>query len=380
MLGSGQHFGGLVRQSSLGLVRGSKKTLTGAFRMSRVAVALMLGCVAACTVPGRAEQRVAAESYLIPSSDVGIQLYIRNKRPVGTTDFGPARTVIYVNGTTQASETTFDLPLEGQSWMDYLAQHGYDVYLMDLRGYGGSSRPVEMSQPAADNAPVVRTETALRDLTTAIDHVLARRRLRSLDVIGWSWGATLAGAYAALHPDKVNRLVLYAPQWVRQGGTVGGPGPLGAYQTWTVQQGRDRLQAGTPTDRKDEMFPPAWFEQWAAAALATDPVGARMDPPVVRTPNGSLQDIRDYWFSGKAVWDPSLVKPPVLVTRGEWDEVTTQADTLGVFHALTHAAAKRLVVIGEGSHMVFIEKNRLQLFREVQSFLDEPAAQQPAAR
>jgi pimeloyl-ACP methyl ester carboxylesterase len=315
--------------------------------------------------------RIASESYLIPSADAEIQLYIRNKHLEGAKQFGAARTVLYVNGTTQASETTFDLPLEGRSWMDYLAERGYDVYLVDLRGYGRSSRPPEMSQPAQNNPAVVRTATGLTDLSTAIDHVLARRGLHSLDLIGWSWGATIAGAYATGHPEQINRLVLYAPQWIRDSGTVGAPGPLGAYQTWTVQQGRDRLQAGVPESKKDEIFPSAWFDQWTAAALATDPVGAKLDPPAVRTPNGSLQDIRDYWFAGKAVWDPSLVRAPTLVARGEWDGVTTAADTQGVFQALTNVPLKRMVVIGAGSHMVLIEKNREQLFREVQVFLDE---------
>ncbi|MFI4867844.1 MAG: alpha/beta hydrolase [Steroidobacterales bacterium] len=315
--------------------------------------------------------RIVSESYLIPTGDAGIQLYIRNKHPQGMSTFSAERTVIYVNGTTQASEFTFDLPLDGFSWMDYIAARGYDVYLVDLRGYGGSTRPPEMDQPAANNGPIVRTDTAIRDLATAIDHVLARRALHRVDVIGWSWGATIAGAYAAGNNDKVHRLVLYAPQWVREAGTVGGPGALGAYQAWTVQQGRDRLQAGTPEDKKDEVFPRAWFKQWAAAALATDPVGAAMDPPVVRTPNGSLQDIRDYWFAGKPYWDPARVTAPTLVVRGEWDGVTTLADTLGAFNALSNTRLKRMVVVGAGSHMVFIEKNREQLFREVQLFLDE---------
>jgi pimeloyl-ACP methyl ester carboxylesterase len=316
------------------------------------------------------ESKIECESYHIPSSDAGIQLYVRNKHVAGMTRFSAARTVIFVHGTTQASESAFDLPLDGLSWMDSLAAHGYDVYLVDLRGYGGSSRPPEMNQPAADNPPIVRTDTAIKDLGTAIDHVLAHRELHSLSIIGWSWGATIAGAYTAEHNDKAIRLVLYAPQWVREG-TIGGPGALGAYQTWTVQQARDRLQTGTPEGKKDELFPPAWFRQWSAAALATDPVGSTLNPPVVRTPNGSPQDMRDYWFAGKPYWDPSRVTAPTLVVRGEWDGVSTISEALGLFNVLSNARLKRMVLIGAGSHMMLIEKNREQLFREVQLFLDE---------
>lgn len=38
---------------------------------------------------------------------------------------------------------------------------------------------------------------------------------------------------------------------------------------------------------------------------------------------------------------------------------------------LVNAQPKRLVIIGEGTHGVMMEKNRMQLFREV--FLDEGA-------
>jgi len=331
-------------------------------------VLCLLGCV---TSQRSIESKLVSESYLIPSGDRGIQLYIRNKHREGMTHFSADRTVIYVNGATQASEATFDLALDGYSWMDYLAIRGYDVYFIDLRGYGRSSRPPEMHQASADHAPVVRTATAVEDLGAAIDHVLARRALQRLDLIGWSWGATIAGAYTAGHNDKIGRLVLYAPQWVRNAAAQGGEAPFGAYQAWTVQQGRDRLQAGAPAAQRDLIFPPESFQKWSAAELATDPEGAAMDPPVVRTPSGIFQDNREFWFAGKPFWDPAMVTVPTLVARGEWDEVTVMGDTLGVFAALSNARSKRMVMIGSGSHMVFVERNRKQLFQEVQMFLDE---------
>jgi hypothetical protein len=41
--------------------------------------------------------------------------------------------------------------------------------LVDVRGYGKSSRPPEMDQPAASNGPIVRTATAVKDVGTAVD-------------------------------------------------------------------------------------------------------------------------------------------------------------------------------------------------------------------
>ena len=44
----------------------------------------------------------------------------------------------------------------------------------------------------------------------------------------------------------------------------------------------------------------------------------------------------------------------------------------GLFEKLTNAPYKRRIIIGEGTHTVIMERNRMQLFREVQLFLDEP--------
>ena len=92
--------------------------------------------------------RLVTEEMMVPSSDPGIEIYVRNKRPADMTAFRPDRTVVYVHGATYPSSTSFDLPVGGISWMDYIASRGYDVYLLDLRGYGKSTRPKEMSQPA----------------------------------------------------------------------------------------------------------------------------------------------------------------------------------------------------------------------------------------
>ena len=94
------------------------------------------------------ELKLETESYLIASADPGIQLYIRNKHPAGVTSFAPDRILLYVHDATYPSETAFDLPLSGRSMMDYIAQQGFDVYLVDVRGYGASTRPPEMDQAA----------------------------------------------------------------------------------------------------------------------------------------------------------------------------------------------------------------------------------------
>lgn len=253
--------------------------------------------------------------------------------------------------------------------MDFIAQRGYDVYLVDLRGYGRSTRPPEFAKPAEENPPVVRTEVAVRDVAATVSFILKRRRLSSLDLIGWSWGAALMGRYASEHKDRVQRLVLYAPVWLHDPPST--PPTLGAYRTWTMEEARKILLTGAPDSKKSELLPSTVFEAWSAAEIATDADGAKQNPPVVRSPNGYYADDRDYQTTGKALWDPSEIIAPTLVVVGDWDGVAPPARAQAVFSKLTGASERRLVQIGEATHVVLLEKNRLQLYHEVQMFLDE---------
>ncbi|MGZ3289524.1 MAG: alpha/beta hydrolase, partial [Xanthobacteraceae bacterium] len=87
--------------------------------------------------------KVVMEEMMVPS-EAGIEIYVRNKRPADMSAFRPERTLLFVHGATYPAHTSFDLKLDGVSWMDYIATRGYDVYLLDLRGYGKSTRPPEM--------------------------------------------------------------------------------------------------------------------------------------------------------------------------------------------------------------------------------------------
>jgi len=150
---------------------------------------------------------LVTESYRIESVDPGIQLHVRNTRPEALTTFRPERTLLFVHGATYPSDTMFDLKIDGESWMDSIAKHGYDVYSMDVRGYGRSTRPPEMDRPARDSAPVVTTDDGMRDSGAVVGHILERRGIARLNLMGWSWGTVIAGAYSAKNPDRVARLV-----------------------------------------------------------------------------------------------------------------------------------------------------------------------------
>jgi pimeloyl-ACP methyl ester carboxylesterase len=316
---------------------------------------------------------IVTEDTMLPALDPGISIFVRNKRPASLAAFRPERTVLYVHGATYPASTSFDLPLDGFSWMDYLAARGYDAWLLDVRGYGRSSRPPEMAEPPDKHPPIVRSDTAVRDIGAVVAFILERRGIRRLNLIGWSWGTTTMATYTTQNPDKVARLVLYAPGWIRRTASLVpvGPGPLGAWRATSRAQALARWLTGVPDDKRATLIPPGWFDQWAAAAWADDPVGAQQDPPVIRAPNGVLADSAAYWSSNKPYYDPAKITVPTLLVGAEWDADLPPYMAQTLFPLLVNSPGKRYVLLAEGTHTMLMEKNRLELFRTVQAFLDE---------
>jgi esterase/lipase len=59
------------------------------------------------------------------------------------------------------------------------------------------------------------------------------------------------------------------------------------------------------------------------------------------------------------------------VVQAEWDQDLSPYMAQTLFPLLVHSLGKRYVMLGEGTHTIIMEKNRLQLFEAVQTFLDE---------
>jgi pimeloyl-ACP methyl ester carboxylesterase len=315
--------------------------------------------------------RIVAEETMVKSSDPGIEIYVKNKHAQGISSFSADRTLLFVHGATYPAETSFDLPIEGVSMMDLFAQKGYDVYLVDVRGYGHSTRPAELYQSADANKPIATSEEAGRDLGTAIDYILNARGITKLNLMGWSWGTSIAGNYASQHGDKINRLVLYAPAWTFQPSKEPPTSAIPAYRQVSKDEAKARWYKGVAADKQEALIPPGVFDRWWDATLATDPIGSKLNPPVIRAPNGVFEEFLNYWVAGKPFYDPGKITVPTLLIHAEWDADLPSYMAQAYFTKLTAAPYKRFVEIGEGTHTVMLEKNRMQFFHEILGFLSE---------
>jgi pimeloyl-ACP methyl ester carboxylesterase len=338
----------------------------------------MLAIALGLITPARAQApRPASEDLLVPFGDG--QIFVRNKRPDGVAAFQSDRIVLFVHGATYPG-TAFDLPLGGKSWMDYVAERGFDAYALDLPSYGRSTRAPAMEATAEDNAPLTRGSEAVAAVGAVVDHILQRRGVKKLTLIGWSWGTTIVASYATQRASTVERVVLYAPVWLRTTPSlVQVPGKLGAYRTVSRDQALARWLTGVPEDKKASLIPAGWFEAWAEPTFATDPKGGG---ETLRAPNGVIQDGQEFWAATppKPYWDPAKLVAPALLVLGEWDKDTPPYMAQTLFPLLSNAAWKRLAILGEGTHTILMEKNRLLLFRTVQQFLEEAPPTEAASQ
>ena len=184
-------------------------------RRALLAAPMIAPALAALPAAAQGAPRLVTEEHMVPSGDPGIELFVRNKRPETLTNFTPGRTVLFVHGATYPAHTSFDLPLSGLSWMDYMAGRGFDVWCLDIRGYGRSTRPPEMNQPPEANAPIVRGDVAVADIAAVAAFIRQRRSVPKIVHMGWSWGCALQAKFATENAALVERLVLYAPGWLR---------------------------------------------------------------------------------------------------------------------------------------------------------------------
>lgn len=206
-----------------------------------------------------------------------------------------------------ATSTTFDLPLDGISAMDFFALNGYDVWSIDQRGMfnfvnnchilglGYSTKPAEILEnlviPAGDDT-LCNSSVVSQDITTIVDMIIATRNVTSVAAYGFSWGTTLMAMVAAENPGKINKLAFYSTQWIRS--TYTNPYAGKAYRYMNKTSAVSKWMNQIPD--LNTVTSQAWIDAWWDALMATDTWGAAQTPQVLRAPNGIYTDNQKVWY------------------------------------------------------------------------------------
>lgn len=190
-------------------------------------------------------------------------------------------------------------------------------------------------------------------------------------MIAHSWGTIVSGRLAARCPDLIDRLVLFGAIARREGSSAQ---DYPAWRSVSLQDQWQRFTAEVPAGEVP-VLSRRHFAEWGEHYLDSDPASRTRTPPSVKTPSGPWFDIGRAW-AGDFAYDPSRVRAPVAIIRGEWDSMCTDKDAAWLFDALAASPIRRDVKISRGTHLMHLEKSRYALYRETQNFLaggDEPA-------
>ncbi|MEO8717873.1 MAG: alpha/beta fold hydrolase [Burkholderiales bacterium] len=281
----------------------------------------------------------------------GIKLFLWRKAAVAATP--PRGTILFVHGSSMASQPTFDLQVPGRphsSVMEWFAARGFDTWCLDNEGYGRSDKSRPINFDIANGAD---------DLVAGSDYLLRASGASRLLLYGISSGALKAAVFAERHPERVARLALDAFVWTGEGSP-------------TLAERKKKLPDFQARNRRpiDRAFVRSIFardhpgtadaatiEAFADAILALDD----------SVPTGTYVDM----CSKLPLVDPAKLTVPTLVLRGQYDGIAGVDDLFEFFKRLPNPD-KQFSVMAGISHASFQQKNYLTVYHLLHAFFTQP--------
>jgi len=338
----------------------------------------------------RIDHYVQVRSTVPAISEQLTQIYFREVVEAGTAlRGGPAadRGALFIHGAGTPGEVSFDVPYQDYSWMAYLAHAGFDVFAMDMTGYGRSTRPTAMNDPcnlapaqqaafvpalipAPCSATYPHQMTTLasdwHDIDAVVDRIRVMRHVGKVSLLAWSLGGPRSAGYAAQHADKVAKLVLLAPAYKRAAKEEP-PAQVPANGAAMTTQSRAEFIANW--DRQvgcADQYDAATRDSVWSEMMLSDPVGATWGTGVRRAPQVTS------WGWTTAVVASTHI--PTLMVTGANDK-QVNPDRVRELYSDLGSPQKIFVDLACSSHNAMWEKNHLLLFRASLEWLTQASVQ-----
>ena len=353
-----------------------------------IGIAIMQpGCRTAVNDAGMARSETAqvrAVDHMVPhvstvpaNKGERVQLYVREKF-VGDATGKPV--VLMVHGGFSPATLAFDVEREDYSWMSYLASAGFDVFAIDMTGYGKSSRPkmddpcnvrqaeqktlIPETLPAACKPTypyeLVNSQSESDDIDRVVEYIRKLRGAAKVNLLGWSGGGIRTGTYISRYPEKVEKLVILASSNYSRKDPSGRPADLpkaGAPVTIQSREVGEKLR-WLPNAKCDGQVAPGMPDHIWELSKSQDPVGMTWGPGVLRAPT------RTYWG-----WNTETAKKltqPTLILAGEYDQLIASNKEL---YEDLGSENKVFVAISCASHFVVWEKQHGALHQASREWL-----------
>jgi pimeloyl-ACP methyl ester carboxylesterase len=292
---------------------------------------------------------IAGKEHWTRKGDVKLFLWQKPAAP-GVAKQG---TVLFVHGSSMASQPTFDLHVPGRpdsSAMDWFAARGFDTWCMDHEGYGRSDkqRPINCDIPNGAD-----------DLAAGTEYILKTTGARKLLMYGISSGALRAALFAQRHPERVARLALDAFVWTGEGSP-------------TLAERRKKLPEFQAKNRRpiDRAFVQSIFSRDHPGCADEATINAFADAIVAlddSVPTGTYVDM----CSKLPLVDPAKITVPTIVMRGQYDGIAGVDDLVEFFKRLPNPD-KQFTVMAGISHASFQQKNYKTAYHVLRAFFAPP--------
>jgi pimeloyl-ACP methyl ester carboxylesterase len=262
-------------------------------------------------------------------------------------------TILFVHGSSMASQPTFDLHVPGRpdsSAMDYFAARGFDTWCMDNEGYGRSDkhRPINCDIPNGAD-----------DLAAGSEYIIRTSGTTKLLIYGISSGALKAALFAERYPERVARLALDAFVWTGEGSP-------------TLAERRKRLPEFQSKHRRpiDRAFVHSIFDRDHPGTADEETIHAFSDAILAlddSVPTGTYVDM----CSKLPLVDPAKITMPTIIMRGEFDGIAGFDDLIEFFKRLPNPD-KQFAVMAGIAHASFQQKNYLGVYHILHAFFTQP--------
>jgi pimeloyl-ACP methyl ester carboxylesterase len=266
---------------------------------------------------------------------------------------GKNGTVLFVHGSSMASQPTFDLQVPGRpdsSAMDWFARRGFNTWCVDMEGYGRSDKSRDLYFDISNGAD---------DLAATSDYIMKTTGAKKFLVYGISSGALRAAMFAERHPERVSRLALDAFVWTGKGSP-------------TLEERAKKLDQWKAHKRRpiDRAFVHSIFNRDHAGCAEEKVIEAFADAILAlddSVPTGTYLDM----CAKLPVVDPAKIKAATIVMRGQFDGIAGMDDLLDFFNRLPNPD-KQFAVMSGISHASFQQINFQMVYHILHSFFTQP--------
>ena len=248
-------------------------------------------------------------------------------------DSTPNKNILLIHGLTYSSHE-FDVDFGDYSLVKFLARKGYAVWRLDLTRYGQSD--------VLDDGFKINSDYAAEDINAAVDKIDVER----IDLLGWSFGTVSVGKFAAKYPEKIRKLVLYAPIFNGLGVTD----IKESFNANTWEHAADDFQKLSNGTINFDIVEPAVANTFLSNCWRYD---KNTSPNGCRREICSSEDTRLIFME--------KIKNPVLIIEGSRDLYINRASLSKVVKNLQSDC--EFIEIEGGSHVVMIEKPYYKKFR-----------------